>query len=226
MRDDPAVTALVTRARNGEEQAWDALVERYAPLIWSICRSHRLAGTDAGGVGQRVWLQLVDHLERGPGSGRATRVAGHHDLPRMRTGPARGARNTRCRSSAGRRDDPGPSGPDGRAAAARRRAPRSAARGIRPPAPMLPAADHPAHPGPAPATRHDQRQAEHPRRQHRAEPRPLPGQAPPRSGHRSTDQRRSRKAAPTSRRAVNGLLGDDRVRTSFPPGTSPADGSA
>jgi hypothetical protein len=63
MRDDPAVTALVTRARNGEEQAWDALVERYAPLIWSICRSHRLAGTDAGGVGQRVWLQLVDHLD-------------------------------------------------------------------------------------------------------------------------------------------------------------------
>jgi RNA polymerase sigma factor (sigma-70 family) len=63
MRDDPAVTALVTRARNGEEQAWDALVERYAPLIWSICRSHRLAGADAGGVGQRVWLQLADHLD-------------------------------------------------------------------------------------------------------------------------------------------------------------------
>jgi RNA polymerase sigma factor (sigma-70 family) len=63
MRDDPVVTALVTRARNGEEQAWDALVERYASLIWSICRSHRLVGTDAGGVGQRVWLQLVDHLD-------------------------------------------------------------------------------------------------------------------------------------------------------------------
>ena len=39
MRDDPAVTALVTRARNGDKQAWDTLVERYAPLIWSICRS-------------------------------------------------------------------------------------------------------------------------------------------------------------------------------------------
>ncbi len=37
-RDDPVVTGLVTRARNGERQAWDALVERYAPLIWSICR--------------------------------------------------------------------------------------------------------------------------------------------------------------------------------------------
>ena len=64
MRDDPVVTALVTRARNGEEQAWDALVERYASLIWSICRSHRLGGGDVGDVGQRVWLQLVDQLDQ------------------------------------------------------------------------------------------------------------------------------------------------------------------
>ena len=64
MRDDPVVTGLVTRARNGEEQAWDALVERYAPLIWSICRRHRLSGADASDVGQRVWLQLVDQLDR------------------------------------------------------------------------------------------------------------------------------------------------------------------
>jgi hypothetical protein len=35
------VTSLVTRAGNGEQQAWDALVERYAPLIWSVCRMHR-----------------------------------------------------------------------------------------------------------------------------------------------------------------------------------------
>jgi len=32
-RDDPVVTDLVTRARNDDKQAWDALVERYAPLI-------------------------------------------------------------------------------------------------------------------------------------------------------------------------------------------------
>jgi DNA-directed RNA polymerase specialized sigma24 family protein len=62
MRDDPVVTGLVTRARNGEEKAWDALVERYAPLIWSICRRHRLGGADD--AGQRVWLQLVDHLDK------------------------------------------------------------------------------------------------------------------------------------------------------------------
>jgi hypothetical protein len=44
MRNDPVVTGLVTRARNGQEQAWDTLVERYAPLIWSICRRQRLGG--------------------------------------------------------------------------------------------------------------------------------------------------------------------------------------
>jgi RNA polymerase sigma factor (sigma-70 family) len=61
-RDDPAVTGLVTRARNGDKHAWDALVERYAPLIWSICRRYHL-GADAGDVGQRVWLQFVGHLD-------------------------------------------------------------------------------------------------------------------------------------------------------------------
>ncbi len=64
MRDDLVVTGLVTRARGGEEQAWAALVERYAPLIWSICRRHRLCDADADDVGQRVWLQLVDHLDK------------------------------------------------------------------------------------------------------------------------------------------------------------------
>jgi len=28
-RGNPVVTALVTRARNGDRQAWDALVDRY-----------------------------------------------------------------------------------------------------------------------------------------------------------------------------------------------------
>ena len=57
------VTDLVTRARNGDKQAWDALVDRYAPLIWSICRRHRLGRADAEDVGQSVWLQLVSHLD-------------------------------------------------------------------------------------------------------------------------------------------------------------------
>src|SRR6516165_11709972 len=43
MRDDPSVTDLVTSARSGDQQAWDALVERYAPLVWSICAQYRLS---------------------------------------------------------------------------------------------------------------------------------------------------------------------------------------
>jgi RNA polymerase sigma factor (sigma-70 family) len=60
MHDD--LTALVTRARNGDEQAWDDLVERYAPLIWSICRRYRLRRADAEDAGQSIWLRLADHL--------------------------------------------------------------------------------------------------------------------------------------------------------------------
>jgi RNA polymerase sigma factor (sigma-70 family) len=55
---------LVARARSGDRQAWDALIERYAPLIWSICRRHRLGRADADDVGQSVWLRLLDQLDR------------------------------------------------------------------------------------------------------------------------------------------------------------------
>jgi RNA polymerase sigma factor (sigma-70 family) len=58
------VTDLVTRARNGDTQAWDTLVERYAPLARSICRRHRLGDADAQDVGQIVWLHLVDQLDK------------------------------------------------------------------------------------------------------------------------------------------------------------------
>ena len=62
--DDPLVTHLVTSARGGDGRAWDALVERYAPLIWSICRRYRLSRDDADDVGQSVWMCLVDQLDK------------------------------------------------------------------------------------------------------------------------------------------------------------------
>ncbi len=64
VRDAPVVVDLVARARDGDKQAWDSLVERYAPLIWSICWRHRLGDADAEDVGQSVWLQLVDQLDK------------------------------------------------------------------------------------------------------------------------------------------------------------------
>jgi RNA polymerase sigma factor (sigma-70 family) len=64
MRDDLAVTDLVRRAQDGDQRAWDALLERYAPLIWSICRRYRLGGADAQDAAQAVWLRLVDQLDK------------------------------------------------------------------------------------------------------------------------------------------------------------------
>jgi RNA polymerase sigma factor (sigma-70 family) len=61
VRDNPVV-ALVVRARDGDERAWVALVERYAPLIWSLCRRYRLDTTETADVGQNVWLLLVHQL--------------------------------------------------------------------------------------------------------------------------------------------------------------------
>jgi len=58
------IAFLVAQASHGDQQAWDTLVERYAPLIWSICRRYRLGRADTEDVGQSVWLQLVDRLEQ------------------------------------------------------------------------------------------------------------------------------------------------------------------
>ena len=61
-RDYSVVADLVAGARNGDRQAWDALVERYAPLIWSICRRYGISGPAAEDVVQHVWLHLVESL--------------------------------------------------------------------------------------------------------------------------------------------------------------------
>jgi RNA polymerase sigma factor (sigma-70 family) len=62
VRDDPTVIALVARANAGDSTAWDELVDRYAPLVWAICRRYRLDRADADDVGQGVWLRLVEQL--------------------------------------------------------------------------------------------------------------------------------------------------------------------
>jgi RNA polymerase sigma factor (sigma-70 family) len=64
MRDDPDVVAMVTAARDGDKDAWNWLVDRYAPLVWSICRRYGLSSSDAEDVGQNVWLRLVEHLAK------------------------------------------------------------------------------------------------------------------------------------------------------------------
>jgi Sigma-70 region 2 len=68
MRDDPSGIALVTRAAGDDQQAWDELVERYAPLVLAICTRYRLSNHDIDDVGQSVWLLLVAQLGKLPES--------------------------------------------------------------------------------------------------------------------------------------------------------------
>jgi RNA polymerase sigma factor (sigma-70 family) len=63
VRDDPVVVALVARAGAGDREAWHEIVERYAPLVWSVCARHRLTAADADDVGAMVWLRLVERLD-------------------------------------------------------------------------------------------------------------------------------------------------------------------
>ncbi|MFD0687948.1 RNA polymerase sigma factor [Actinomadura fibrosa] len=62
MRDDPTAGALVARARDHDKDAWDAIVERYAPMVWSICTRAGLGRADVDDVAQTVWLTLVESL--------------------------------------------------------------------------------------------------------------------------------------------------------------------
>jgi RNA polymerase sigma factor (sigma-70 family) len=53
---------LVSRAQEGDQDAWDTIVERFLPLVGAIVRQHRLTPADADDVGQTVWLRMVEHL--------------------------------------------------------------------------------------------------------------------------------------------------------------------
>jgi RNA polymerase sigma factor (sigma-70 family) len=58
------VARLVKRASDGDETAWDVLVEQFAGLVWSVVRAHGLFDADAHDVFQTVWLRCVEHLRR------------------------------------------------------------------------------------------------------------------------------------------------------------------
>jgi RNA polymerase sigma factor (sigma-70 family) len=63
-RDGAAIAELVHRAAGGDQQAWNALVEKFAATVWAIARAHRLNEASAADVSQTTWLRLVEHLDR------------------------------------------------------------------------------------------------------------------------------------------------------------------
>ncbi|MCD0451871.1 sigma-70 family RNA polymerase sigma factor [Actinocorallia sp. API 0066] len=62
MSDLVAPGALVARARDGDARAWEALVARYHPMLWSIARAYGLPKAAAEDAVQTTWLRLVQHL--------------------------------------------------------------------------------------------------------------------------------------------------------------------
>lgn len=61
---ETTVGQLLMAAATGERQAWDALVDRYGRLVWSVVRSFGLDQATAADVSQTVWLRLVEHCDR------------------------------------------------------------------------------------------------------------------------------------------------------------------
>jgi RNA polymerase sigma factor (sigma-70 family) len=63
MTVDDDIAALLARARDGDQAAWNTLVEQHTGLLWSVARSFRLDTAAAGDAIQTTWLRLVEHLD-------------------------------------------------------------------------------------------------------------------------------------------------------------------
>lgn len=58
------VAELLPRAAQGDESAWNAIVDRYTNLLWSIGRAHRLDTASIYDMVQTTWLRLLENLDR------------------------------------------------------------------------------------------------------------------------------------------------------------------
>src|SRR5262245_15119810 len=63
-REQSELERLVGAATAGDESAWNALVDRFAPLVYAIIRGFRIEAAEAEDVSQTIWLRLVEHLGR------------------------------------------------------------------------------------------------------------------------------------------------------------------
>ena len=55
---------LVAAAQQGDAEAWNALVEQFAGLVWHVIRGFRLSNAACEDVYQTTWLRLAEHLDR------------------------------------------------------------------------------------------------------------------------------------------------------------------
>jgi RNA polymerase sigma factor (sigma-70 family) len=60
---DDDIAGLVAAAADNDQLAWNALVNRFTGLLWSIARGYRLDDATAADAVQSTWLRLVDRLD-------------------------------------------------------------------------------------------------------------------------------------------------------------------
>ncbi|WP_157246291.1 RNA polymerase sigma factor [Nonomuraea typhae] len=62
---DPRATAdVLAAAAGGDRPAWDVLVARFTPRMWSVVRTCGLDESDAADAVQGAWLRLLENLHR------------------------------------------------------------------------------------------------------------------------------------------------------------------
>ena len=68
--DRATIARWVTEAARGDRGSWQALVDCFGRLVWSVALSSGLRPADAADVSQIVWLRLVENMDRirDPGS--------------------------------------------------------------------------------------------------------------------------------------------------------------
>src|SRR5579862_6589061 len=62
--DPTGLIDLLSRASNGDQSAWNQIVDRFAGMVWAIVRSYRLDEATSADVSQTTWLRFVEHLDR------------------------------------------------------------------------------------------------------------------------------------------------------------------
>lgn len=62
-RDSDELERIVPAAAAHDDDAWVALVKRFAARVFAVARAHRLDAEDAEDVMQTTWLRLLEHID-------------------------------------------------------------------------------------------------------------------------------------------------------------------
>jgi hypothetical protein len=59
---DVSDVELVEAATEGHEWAWNLLVDRFAPSVWSVARAGELSDNEAAEIFRLTWMRTADRL--------------------------------------------------------------------------------------------------------------------------------------------------------------------